>query len=140
MLNSCRRCAGKGFTAAWRVALHGKSLQLISTTDIGWFGAQAIINSSSLQYANAEIALAGDSLTYQQAADIFQQRVGKPWPTTYDFIARLFLWAVKDIGLMFKWFQTDGYGADIQALRKQHPQLLTFGDWLDQKSAWRKSQ
>ena len=132
-------CAGKGFTAAWRVSLHGKPLQLISTQDVGWFGAQALINSTSAEYANTDIALAGDSLTYDQAAEIFQQKTGQPLPTTYDTVACIFLWAVKEIGVMFRWFGTDGFGADVPALRKLHPGMLTFGDWLEQRSAWKKS-
>jgi len=39
--------AGKGFTAAWRVSLKGKPLQMISTHDVGWFGAQAFIKPTS---------------------------------------------------------------------------------------------
>lgn len=134
--SSC--AAGKGFTASWRISTKEKPLQLISTHDVGWFGAQAFINPASKAYANAEVALAGDSLTYDQALQVFQQKTGQMMPTTYDTVARAFLWGVKDLGLMFKWFGTDGFGADIPALRKLHPDMLTLGDWLEQKSAWKK--
>lgn len=96
------------------------------------------MNPTAKQYANAEWAIAGDSLTYEQAADIFKQQTGKPMPATYDFIARTFMWAIKDIGIMFKWFGTDGFGADIQAAKQLHPGMLTFQNWLQQKSAWKK--
>ena len=125
-------------SACWRVSLKGKPLQLVSTKDVGWFAAQAFINPSAKQYANADLAVAGDSLTYEQAVDIFKQQTGQPMPTTYDTIAKSFMWAVKDMGLMFKWFGTAGFDADIQALRKLHPGMLSFQDWLQQESAWKK--
>ena len=131
--------AGKGFTALWRVSLKGKPLQVISTADIGYFAAQAFANPSSPQYANTAVSLAGDSLTYDQAVNSFRQSTGKPMPTTYDFAAKAYLWADRDIGTMFKWFADSGYGADIPALRKLHPAMMTFGDWVQQKSAWRKT-
>lgn len=130
--------AGKGFTASWKISLKGKPLQLVATKDVGWFAAQAFINPTEKQYANAAFAIAGDSLTYQQAADVFQQQTGQPMPTTYDTVAKAILWAVKDIGLMFKWFGTAGFDADVQALRQLHPGMLSFQDWLQQESAWKK--
>jgi hypothetical protein len=42
------------------------------------------------------------------------------------------------MGLMFKWFGTDGYGADIAALRKIHPGLLSFGQYLEKESKFEK--
>ena len=130
--------AGKGFTACWKLCLNGKPLLLISSEDVGWFGAQAFMHPTSKTYANAEMALAGDSVTYEQAAEIFKQKTGQTMPTTYGLIARAFLWGTKDLGMMFRWFGTDGFEADIPALRKLHPEMLTFGDWLEQKSSWKK--
>ncbi len=132
-----RVSVGKGFTASWRVSTQ-EPLQVISTQDVGWFAAQAFINPTSREYANAALTLAGDSLTYTQAAQVFRETTGQVMPTTYDIMARAFLWGMKDMGLMFKWFGTDGFGADVPALRKMHPDMLTFGDWLQKKSAWRK--
>ena len=130
--------AGKGFATAWKLSLKGKPLQLVSIDDVGWFAAQALINPTANQYANAELAIAGDSLTYEQAADIFKQQTGQPMPSTYGIIARTLLWAIKDLGIMFKWFGTDGFDADIQAAKQLHPGMLSFQDWLQQKSAWKK--
>ena len=130
---------GKAFSALWRVSLKGKPLQVISVADIGYFGAQAFINPSSPEFANTAITLAGDNLTFDQAAEAFRESSGKTLPTTYDAVAKAYLWAAKDIGTMFKWFGTEGYGADIPALRKLHPAMMSFGDWVQQKSAWRKT-
>ncbi len=83
------------------------------------------------------MALAGDSLTFDQAGAIFQQKTGQVMPTTYDVLARAFMWGAKDLGAMFRWFGTDGFGADVPAVKKLHPDMLTFGDWLEKKSAWK---
>ena len=37
---------------------------------------------------------------------------------------------------MFNWFEKEGYGADIQALRKTEPSLQDFGTWLRDSSAF----
>jgi hypothetical protein len=44
------------------------------------------------------------------------------------------LWAVKEVGIMFKWFKDEGYGANIEELKKIHPGLLDFGIWLEKES------
>ena len=97
------------------------------------------MNPEAKEYANADMAVAGDSLTYDQAVDVFKQKTGQALPTTYDTIAKAILWAVKDVGLMFKWFGMSGFDADIPALRKMHPGMLTFGKWLQQKSTWKQT-
>jgi len=35
---------------------------------------------------------------------------------------------------MMVWFRKEGYGIDIEALRKVHPGLMNFEDWLEKKS------
>lgn len=34
--------------------------------------------------------------------------------------------------MMYEWFNQSGYQADIPALRKLHPELLTLEAWLKQ--------
>ena len=57
-------------------------------------------------------------------------------PTTIGTLASFGLWAIKDLGLMFKWFQEEGFGADVAACRKMQPGLLGFGDWIETKNAF----
>jgi uncharacterized protein YbjT (DUF2867 family) len=128
---------GKGFATMWKVALKEKPLQLISVYDIGYFAAQAFINSKS--YNARGISLAGDSLSFEEAAKVFKEKMGKEMPTTYDLMAKGMLWAVGDLGTMFQWFATDGYGADIQMLRKEHPDLMGFGHWLVTMSEYKSA-
>ena len=125
-------------TASWRIGLKGTAWQLIACQDIGWFAAQAFAHPASKTYANAAISLAGDTVTYEDARIVFQQSTGVAMLTTFDFIARLFLWWECDMGSMFKWYGTGGYDADIPALRVLHPGMLTYADWLQCQSPWKQ--
>lgn len=129
---------GKVFATAWKLCLpHDKPLQLIATADVGRIAAQAFLNPTSPQYANAQLGLAGDSLTYAEASNIFQEQTGKAILTTYDPLAKAVMWGVKDFGIMFKWIGKDGFGADVAGLRQEHPDLLNFKDWLRNHSSWK---
>ncbi|KAF2431368.1 nucleoside-diphosphate-sugar epimerase family protein [Tothia fuscella] len=123
---------GKGFATMWSVAVKEKPLQLIATADIGHLAGEAFIKPD--EYAGKAISLAGDELTFEEANKVFQQKVGYEMPQTFGFLASGMLWAIKEVGIMFRWFYTDGYGADIQGLKKTHPELLSFGNWLVKES------
>ncbi|KZF25439.1 NAD(P)-binding protein [Xylona heveae TC161] len=125
---------GKTFATLWKVSVGDKKLQLISTADIGYFAAQAFIHPE--QYHNKALSLAGDDLTFFEASEIFKSKTGAEMSTTFDIIASGITWASKEMGLMFKWFREEGYGANVAELKKIHPGLLGFGDWLKEKSAF----
>lgn len=113
---------------SWKVGLSPTTkLQVIATKDIGWFGAQALLRPKD--FAGRAISLAGDELTFDEANTIFKEKVGYELPVTYGFIASALLWAVKDVGTMFKFFEDVGYAADIESLRKEYPALHSFADW-----------
>ncbi|KAA8573604.1 hypothetical protein EYC84_005187 [Monilinia fructicola] len=100
-------------------------LQLVATADIGHFAAQALLNPN--EYNGRAISIAGDELTFGEANEIFLSRLGKDIPRTFNFVGSTLLWAIKDVGLMFTWFEQRGYAADIDALRKEHPGLQSLG-------------
>ncbi|RYO79654.1 hypothetical protein DL762_008058 [Monosporascus cannonballus] len=122
---------------AWRVAVKEKPLQLISIRDIGWFAAQAFMRPGD--FAGRAISLAGDELTLSQANAVFKSKVGHEMPETFRFLARLLLWYSAEFGNMFRWFYTDCYGAEIKALKAEHPGLLSLSAWLDQSDWMKKS-
>lgn len=128
---------GKMFATAWRAALKGKPLQLISTVDIGFFGADAFVDPDA--WKNRQLALAGDELTYEQMAKIFKSKTGKDVPQTYEFLCSLLFRVSKEFGTMFAWFYQQGFGADVRELRKMHPELKDFRSWLEQDSQWMKA-
>lgn len=123
---------GKAFATTWKTALDDKPLQFVSTSDIGYFAAQAFMKPG--EYNGRFISLAGCNLTFDQANKIFKAKVGTDMPTTFSFISTTLLWAVKEVGIMFKWFKDEGYGANIEELKKIHPGLLDFGMWLEKES------
>lgn len=93
---------GKMFSSSWllRLGEDKKKLQLVATSDIGFFAAQSFLNSESEQYKNRGISLAGDELTFNQFKEIFEKKTGEKLPTTYLFLAGFLNWMVKDLGYM----------------------------------------
>jgi uncharacterized protein YbjT (DUF2867 family) len=129
---------GKIFATSWKNTLQpSQKLQLVATSDIGFFAAEAFMKPDT--FRNTTISLAGDELTYDQFRRVFQQKIGEDLPQTFSFLAALVCWMVKDLGSMFKWFRDVGYGADIASLKKQKPDLKDFGTWLETESQFRKS-
>lgn len=126
---------GKTFASMWKTAVGNKPLQLIACSDIGYFAGQAFRKPD--EYKGKFISLAGDELSFEEASRIFKEKTGEPLPTTFGFLASGVLWMVKEMGLMFKWFHDEGYGANIAELKKTHPGLLDFPTWLEKKSGFK---
>ncbi|KAL4798175.1 nucleoside-diphosphate-sugar epimerase family protein [Aspergillus venezuelensis] len=127
---------GKVFATSYKMALKGKPLQHIATSDIGYFAAEGLLNPDV--WAGRGLSLAGDELTYDQFAQIFEQKTGKTLATTFRPLCALFMAMAKDFGYMFRWFHEEGYGADIAELKKIHPGLKDFGAWLETESDWKR--
>ncbi len=125
--------------ATWiKILKRSKPLQFIACSDIGFFAAQSFLQSESPEYHNKAISLAGDAQNYDGLNKIFKEKIGYNIPTTYEFFARFVKWMVTELNVMFRWFDEEGYGADIPALRKMHPGLLGLGDWLVKESQFKK--
>jgi uncharacterized protein YbjT (DUF2867 family) len=105
-----------------------RTLQLIAADDIGAF--VAIVFNNPEQYIGDSFAIAGDELTMPEAAQILGNTLGK----SVNFIS-LPIDAVRahseEMAIMFEWFDTDGYIADISALRKLYPALQRFEEWAN---------
>ncbi|KAL8727238.1 MAG: hypothetical protein Q9181_005785 [Wetmoreana brouardii] len=131
---------GKVFATWLKIGLRpSKPLQYIAVSDIGFFAAQGFLQPEDPAYKNQAINLAGDELTFNQLNDVFQSKMGYPIPLTFEFLARFLKWMLKEISIMFRWFDEEGYdGADTSTLKKLHPGLLTFGDWLEKESGFTK--
>lgn len=125
---------GKSFASMWR-GVGNRPLQLISVHDIGIFGAKALMNP---EYKGRAISLAGDELTLEQGRKVFKETMGYDMPEAFGFVGTGIKLMMKEMGTMFKWFATDGYGADIPALRKEEPALQDFGTWLKKSSKFSK--
>jgi hypothetical protein len=82
------------------------------------------------EFSGRAISLAGDELTFDEANSTFRAKTGTNIPTTFGLVGSGLIRAIKDMELMFKFFEDVGYAADIGALRKEHPGLLSLEDWL----------
>lgn len=127
---------GKLFTTSWQNVLRNEQkLQLVATSDIGFFAAQAFTKPE--EYNGKRLTLVGDELTYDEFGAIFKQYTGRALPTTYGIIATFINWMVKDLGMMFKWFRDVGYGGDIAQVRTLNPDLKNFKTWLKEESPFK---
>lgn len=120
------------FMAAMRDTLGGKPNQWIATHDIGVFAKLAF--QSPEKYNKKAIGLAGDELTSAQLSQAFKNKTGNALDGTFWFLGSFLKYMVTELGTMINWFGSDGYKADIPALRKVHPGLLTMEDWIEKKS------
>jgi hypothetical protein len=125
---------GRVFAATFRRSLQDRPLQLISIKDIGHFGAEAFLNPE--KFSGRSISLAGDDLTFEQTQKVFKEKTDFDLPESYSIFAILLLWLVKEVRIMMQWFHDEGYGADIAALRREHPGLRDFGAYLEESSGF----
>jgi uncharacterized protein YbjT (DUF2867 family) len=113
-----------------------KERQLIAVEDIAVFVALAFAHPE--QYLGKTIELAGDALTESQLADTFARVIGRPVKLTMPAGegGRL---SDEEMTAMFNFFNGEAYDADIPALRKLHPGLLTFEQYL-RKNGWENAE
>ncbi|NIR31307.1 MAG: NmrA/HSCARG family protein [Gammaproteobacteria bacterium] len=104
------------------------SLQQIALDDIGHFAATAFQDPST--WTGREIDIAGDELTLTRTAQALSRALGHE--VTYQQVPweRFRQNAGEELTIMYQWFEKVGYEADIGALRKLHPQLKTFEQFL----------
>jgi uncharacterized protein YbjT (DUF2867 family) len=113
-----------------------KERQLIAVEDIAVFVALAIANPT--EYLGKTIELAGDALTEQQIADTFAKVIGRPVKLTLPSGGGGRR-SDEEMKAMFDFFNGEAYDADIDALRKIHPGLLTLEQYL-RKNGWENLQ
>ena len=113
-----------------------KERQLIAVEDVAAFAALAFADSK--QYLGQTIELAGDALTESQIADTFAKVIGRPVNLAMPSggPGRR---SDEEMTAMFNFFNGEAYNADIPALRKLHPGLLTFEQYL-RKNGWENAE
>ncbi len=112
-----------------------KERQMIAVEDIAVF--TALTFAKPADYLGRTIELAGDALTEQQIADTFAKVIGRPVTLTASTGGG---WASpEESAAMFNFFNGEAYDADIDALRRVHPGLLTFEQYL-RKNGWENLQ
>jgi len=113
-----------------------KERQFIAVEDIAVFVALAFADPK--QYLGRTIELAGDALTESQIVDTFAKVIGRPvklsMPTEGEGRR-----SEEEMIAMFNFFNGEAYDADIPALRKLHPGLLTLEQFL-RKNGWENAE
>jgi uncharacterized protein YbjT (DUF2867 family) len=113
-----------------------KERQEIAVEDIGVFAALAFANPD--EYLGKTIELAGDALTEAQIADTFAKVIGRPVRLTMP-TGGSGRRSDEEMEAMFNFFNGEAYDADIPALRKLHPGLLTLEQYLRQ-NGWENAE
>ncbi|KAI0480952.1 NAD(P)-binding protein [Xylariaceae sp. FL0804] len=124
------------FLAAMRNWLDpAKKVQWVAVSDIGVFAAKAFADPD--RWSHRAVGLAGDELTFDQLSQTFERVTGQPAPVTYWFFGSALTSMVAEVRLMLGWFASDGYAADIEARRAEHPEMLTMEKWLVEQSPFK---
>jgi uncharacterized protein YbjT (DUF2867 family) len=114
-----------------------KPYQTIATDDIGAFAAVAF--ERPRDFIGIELEIAGSELTNIEAAKVFSRVLNRPvkFKKLPMSIVRLFLGT--EFHQMFRWFNTNGYQANISELRRKYPEvrLHTLEEWL-REDGWDK--
>ena len=111
-----------------------RSLQQITVADIGAFVAAVIERRDTVFGRRFDIA--GDELTGDEAAATLSRAMGRK--VHYEgFPPDVLRAQSEDLALMFKWFDTTGYAADIKSLRRDFSEVKwhTFEEWA-RKQDW----
>jgi uncharacterized protein YbjT (DUF2867 family) len=113
-----------------------KEIQIVAVVDIGIFAALAFANPE--QYVGKTIELSGDELTEAQIAETFTKVIGRPVKLTMltEGGGRI---SDEEMTAMLNFFNGEAYDADIPALRKLHPGLLTFEQYL-RRNGWENAE
>jgi uncharacterized protein YbjT (DUF2867 family) len=112
-----------------------KGLQTIAVEDLAVFVALAFADKKS--YLGKTLELAGDELTENQTAEVFSKVIGRLVTLTEPSGQS---WAPEEEAkAAFNFFNGEGYDADIPALRKLHPDLLTLEQYL-RKNGWENAE
>ena len=124
----------EGGTLAWPLD-SDKKLQQVTVDDIGAFCAIAFEHPE--QWLGHEVDLAGDESTLPQLAQTFSRVIGRQVNYVQISWEQFQQAAGEEITVMTKWFNNVGYQADIPALRKEYPDLTTFGQYL-RRHGWER--
>lgn len=104
----------------------GQRMQLASARDVGWFAAEAFEHPD--RYAGQSIEVAGDAVTWREAAAILRG-AGRGPVATFTIPGFLRHRLPEDFRRMFEWIAREGFQADLPGLRRVHPGLLTLPAW-----------
>lgn len=114
-----------------------KQYQTIAAQDIGAFVALAFERPE--EFIGLELEIAGSELTNPETAETFSRVLGKPVKFQQLPMPVVRVVLGKEFYRMFRWFNEEGFRADIKELRRRYPEvrLQTLEEWL-RNEGWHK--
>jgi len=107
-------------------------LQFIACSDIG--GVAALVLANPERYLGKDVDLAGDELSVEELEagwrEVFDGEEMRPQMMGGAALAWALRAGMKELRLMFKFFNEIGFNADIPALRVQYPELKDWKTFL----------
>lgn len=111
-----------------------KTMQWVAVEDVGVFAAKAFFQPR--EWNRRAVSIAGDELNLAGMEEAFEKGAGIPYPSTFWVFGAALTTLVKELGLMIGWFSSQGYKADLEQRRLEHPDLLTLEKWLQTRSSF----
>lgn len=121
-----RVAISNGTLQSWGIC-PDKRTQLIAVDDIG--AIVAIVFSSRSKYLGKTLEIAGDELTESEQTETLAKVIGRPVELVRPQAKRADLNSPEQEA-MARFYNGEAYAADIPSLRKVHPGLLTFEQYL----------
>jgi uncharacterized protein YbjT (DUF2867 family) len=113
-----------------------KKLQQLSEADYAQMVCEVFTRPAD--FANREIEVASVEMTMPEVATVFGKVLGKP--VTYQQISfeDFQQQAGEEMTIMYRWFENDGYRADLTQLRRLFPALTDLESYL-RECGWARS-
>jgi uncharacterized protein YbjT (DUF2867 family) len=105
----------------------GRKLQMVACRDVGMFAAIALERGPEM--IGQAIEVAGEELSGPEAAEVFERVLGRPVQFVEAPLERIQAMN-PEVGDMWAWLASDGYKADLDALRTMHPDPVTLEEWV----------
>ncbi len=105
-----------------------RELQQVSVVDVGAFVGMAFVDREN--WLGRELDIAGDELSMTKTAETFGRVIGRPVNYVQVPWEKYRELAGEEYTEMFRWFELEGYDADIDVLRELYPGLTTFEQYL----------
>lgn len=127
----------KVFLTTLRDTMEEKPVQLIATSDIGYFAAEAF--HDPVTWNKKAFGLAGDEMNFSQLSRAFEKVTGTPAGTTFSLLGKALKYGVAEVGVMLDWFKNDGYKVNISEVKNVHPEVTSMESWLKESAFVKKS-
>lgn len=105
-------------------------MQVVTTTDIGRWAAEALVRPDRFGLRNQALSVASDELSFEEVDEMFEKKTGQGVPVLNGWLAWGMIWCVRDLRTMFNFIGERQYGADLGWL-SERIKPVKFEEWVD---------